>query len=110
MPFPAIAYRVMTASPGDVQPERKIVRDVIYEWNAIHSAKTGVILLPTGWETHSIPLMGDRPQALINEQVLVHSDLLVAIFWTRIGTPTGAAPSGTLEEIEEHLAAGKPTL
>lgn len=54
--------------------------------------------------------MGDRPQALINRQVLRNCDLLVAIFWTRLGSPTGASASGTVEEIEEHLAAGKPAM
>jgi hypothetical protein len=46
----------------------------------------------------------------INKQVLSNCDLLIAIFWTRLGSPTGAALSGTVEEIEEHLAAGKPAL
>jgi hypothetical protein len=41
---------------------------------------------------------------------LQHADLLIAVFWTRLGTPTGEAASGTIEEIEEHLAAGKPTM
>ena len=108
MPYSATAYNIMIASPGDVQVERNIVREVIHEWNAINSESRKVILLPTGWETHSTPIMGDRPQALINQQVLAYSDLLVAIFWTRIGTPTGVAPSGTVEEIEKHVKAGKP--
>jgi len=35
---------------------------------------------------------------------------LVGIFWTRIGTPTGKAISGTVEEIEEHVNSGKPAM
>lgn len=66
--------------------------------------------MPIGWETHSTPTMGDRPQAIINKQVLEGCDLLVGMFWTRIGTATGKAASGTIEEIEEHLAAGKPAM
>lgn len=54
--------------------------------------------------------MGERPQAVINRQVLADCDLLVAVFWTRLGSPTGEAPSGTVEEIEEHLKAGKPAM
>jgi hypothetical protein len=54
--------------------------------------------------------MGDRPQAIINKQILAGCDLLVAVFWTRLGSPTGAAASGTVEEIQEHLASGKPTM
>jgi hypothetical protein len=66
--------------------------------------------MPTTWETHSAPLMGDRPQAIINEQVLKNCDLLIGIFWTRIGTPTGESVSGTVEEIQEHISAGKPVM
>jgi len=54
--------------------------------------------------------MGDRPQAIINKQVLKDCDILIAIFWTRLGSPTGVAASGTVEEIEEHIAAGKPAM
>jgi hypothetical protein len=54
--------------------------------------------------------MGDRPQAIINKQVLEGCDLLVATFWTRLGTPTGSAASGTVEEIQEHTGAGKPAM
>jgi len=110
MPYDARVVKVMIASPGDVSTERQIVREVLNEWNCIHSEDRGLVLLPIGWETHSTPQMGDRPQAIINEQVLADCDLLVAIFWTRIGTPTGNAVSGTVEEIEEHLHAGKPAM
>jgi hypothetical protein len=97
----------MIASPGDVSTERQIVRVVIHEWNSIHSADRGIVLMPIGWETHASPEMGDRAQAIINRTVLTDCDLLVAVFWTRLGSPTGEAPSGTVEEIEKHLAAGK---
>lgn len=36
--------------------------------------------------------------------------MLVAMFWTRLGMDTGVAPSGTVQEIERHVAAGKPAL
>jgi hypothetical protein len=100
----------MIASPSDVAPERQIARDVIAEWTAVHSADKGAVILPVSWETHSAPEMGDRPQAIINERLLKNCDLLIAIFWTRIGTPTGEEVSGTVEEIEKHIAAGKETM
>ena len=110
MPYQATIFNVMVASPGDVAAERQIIRDVVSEWNAIHSRDRNMVLMSMGWETHSSPLIGDRPQAIINRQVLQHADLLIAVFWTRLGTPTGEAASGTVEEIEEHLAAGKPAM
>jgi hypothetical protein len=51
-----------------------------------------------------------RPQAIINKQLLYKCDLLVAIFWTRLGTATGEAASGTVEEITRHVAAGKTAM
>ena len=110
MPYPATVFQVMIASPGDVAEEREKARELIHQWNANHSREKGIVLLPADWTTHSSPEMGDRPQEIINKQVLEDSDLLVGIFWTRLGTPTGEAQSGTVEEIEKHVAAGKPAM
>lgn len=108
--YEATVVKVMIASPSDVGQERQLVRDVLFEWNAVHSEDKGLALMPVGWDTHAGPAMGERPQALINKQVLKSCDLLVAVFWTRIGSPTGVAASGTVEEIEEHVRAGKPAM
>ena len=90
--------------------EGKAVRSVIDEWNALNAEEQGVVLLPMSWQTHATPQMGIRPQGAINEQLLNRADVVVAIFWTRLGTPTGQAPSGTVEELREHMSRGKPTL
>ena len=110
MSYKADVIEVMIASPSDVGAERAIVRDVILEWNAVNSKDRGILLQPVGWESHSAPAMGDRPQEIINKQILKDCDLLIAVFWTKFGTPTGKANSGTAEEIDEHLASGKPAL
>ncbi|HDS0927414.1 TPA: DUF4062 domain-containing protein [Pseudomonas putida] len=110
MSYEATVFNVMIASPGDVASERAIIRDVIYEWNAVHSSSRKIVLLPIGWETHSSPEMGEPAQTIINKQILSKCDVLVGVFWTRIGTPTERHLSGTVEEIEEHIATGKPTM
>lgn len=110
MPYDATIFNLMIASPSDVASERTIISKVVAEWNAIHSERRGIVVLPVAWETHVAPEMGDRPQALINKRLLTHCDLLVGVFWTRIGTATGEYISGTVEEIEEHMGAGKPTM
>ena len=84
MSYDAKAFNVMIASPSDVPSERNIVREVVYEWNAVHSQSRKIVLLPIGWETHSSPEMGGRAQEILNDQVLSKCDLLVGIFWTRI--------------------------
>ncbi len=110
MSYDARVFNVMIASPSDVASERTIVREVIYDWNAVHSERENIVLLPVGWESHSSPEMGARPQEIINRQTLDKCDLLVGIFGTRIGTDTGEYPSGTIEEIELHINSGKPAM
>lgn len=110
MAYKATVYKVMIASPRDVVSERSIVRDVLTEWNIINADSRKTILLPVGWETHVSPAMGNRPQAIVNKQILEDCDLLVGVFWTRLGTPTDDYASGTVEEIEEHIKSGKPVM
>lgn len=108
--FEAHVYRVLIATPSDVSAERQAVREVVHQWNDVHALDRRIVLLPVGWDTHAHPIMGERPQAAINKQVAKDTDLLVAVFWTRLGSPTGEAPSGTVEEIQEHMKAGKPAM
>ncbi len=110
MSYDARVFNVMIASPSDVASERSIVREVLYDWNAVHSERENIVLLPVGWESHSSPEMGARPQEIINKQTVDKCDLLVGIFGTRLGTDTGKYPSGTIEEIEDHIKSGKPAM
>jgi hypothetical protein len=110
MPFEANVYKILVASPGDVEEERRAVPEVIAEWNYINADTKKVILLPIKWETHSAPLLGGRPQAIVNDQVLRGCDMLIGVFWTRIGSPTGVSESGTVEEIEWFIKNDKPVM
>lgn len=103
-------FRVLVASPSDCAHERKIIPEVIAAWNAVHSLSVAAIIEPVLWETHSRPGMGSRPQEVINRQLVANCDLVIGAFWTRLGTPTGVAESGTAEEIEHFREAGKPVL
>jgi hypothetical protein len=85
MSYTARVVKVMITSPSDVAKERQLIRDVIQEWNAVHAEDRKVVLMPVGWETHSAPDMGDRPQAIINKQLLESCDLLVGCRWTIVG-------------------------
>lgn len=110
MAFNASVYRILVASPSDVGEEREIIPEVINEWNAVSAFATKIILMPVKWETHTSPLLGGRPQAIINEQIVKDADLLIGVFWARIGTATGVAVSGTAEEIQQFADAGKPVM
>lgn len=110
MPFSAQVVRLLIASPGDTADARRVVKETVEEWNSLHAETSGVVVLPVMWERDVVPGMGDRPQAIVNRQIVDVADALVGIFWTRLGTPTGEAESGTVEEVEQLIEAGKPVL
>lgn len=110
MTFEATVVRVFLASPDDTADERAIARTVIARWNVNNAANEGIVLLPVGWETDAVPEWGNHPQSVLNQQLVDASDVLVGIFWTRLGTPTPAGRSGTVEEIERFAESGKPVL
>jgi hypothetical protein len=110
VPYNARVFQILIASPGDVLQEREAVAEIIHEWNDLNSRDRGLVLLPLRWETHSSPELGLPPQEVINRQVADYSDLVVGVFWTRLGTPTKDAVSGTAEEISRAVTAGKPVM
>ncbi|MDE1915058.1 MAG: hypothetical protein KGJ57_04765 [Sphingomonadales bacterium] len=110
MSFNATVLKILIASPGDVDEERQAIPEVIARWNNSHSETTKVVLLPVKWETHSAPLMGDRAQGVINDQMVTTCDMAIGVFWTRLGSPTGASESGTAEEIEWFIKNSKPVM
>ncbi|HEY4046831.1 MAG TPA: hypothetical protein VGM27_08195 [Acidobacteriaceae bacterium] len=110
MPQSVTLYRMLVASPGDCSEERKLIPRVLDDWNAANSTQLNVVLQPVLWEAHAHPELGDRPQAILNRQLVSRCDFVVGVFWTRLGTPTGVAESGTAEELEQFRSAGKPVL
>ena len=93
--------RIFIASPSDVAEERDAACRVTQEWNAAHSLARSMIIEPVRVETHVQAAQGGHPQDLINAQLLERCDFLVAIFWSRIGSPTKSDPSGTIQELRE---------
>jgi hypothetical protein len=110
MTFTATVYRILIASPGDVAEERRVAFELMQDWNSVNGFDQHVLLLPVMWERDSIPQVGKRPQAILNKQFVTSCDILIAMFWTRLGTPTGKAASGTVEEINKFRKARKPIL
>lgn len=112
MSWQARIYRILIASPGDLDEERKSIPELINRWNAVNSKKYGIHLQHVMWEIDSFPEVkkeGD-PQKVLNEQIIKNCDILLGIFWTRLGTPTGRAESGTVEEIDRFLKLKKPVM
>ena len=108
MSFPATVLRVLLASPSDVPDARDAVENALHSWNRLHATTRNAVLLPWRWETNSVPLLGGHPQSIINEQGVDGADIVVALFGSRLGSPTLEAVSGTVEEIERAVDSGKP--
>jgi hypothetical protein len=93
--------KALVASPGDVNEERKVILDVIEEINLIWSKEKNIRLVPLVWEKHSYPDIGEDPQDVINKQFQNDYDFFIGILWSRFGTPTKRADSGTEEEFNQ---------
>ncbi|MBI4794534.1 MAG: DUF4062 domain-containing protein [Deltaproteobacteria bacterium] len=101
MPRQEKVFSVFVASPGDVQDERERLEEIIKELNLAWSRELGIRLDLLRWETHAYPGISEDPQAVINEQIPDDYDLFIGIMWSRYGTPTGRAGSGTVEEFQK---------
>lgn len=100
---------MLISAPSDVtQDVLETVRRAVSHWNVQYGKAFGAVVVPVAWNEHATAAFGDRPQGLINEQLTDQADVGLAIFRDRLGTPTGEAVSGTWEEVERMVAAGKP--
>ena len=100
MSYPATVLEIMIASPSDTEEERQAAKNAIYEWNILHSKDKKIVLVPTGWDTHVAPTVGEHPQDIINHFVTKQCDMLISLFKYKLGTPTKKYDSGTVEEID----------
>lgn len=92
--------RIFLASPGDLEVERDAVGEAVRELNQALAPAHHARLELVRWETHSSPELGSDPQAVFNDQIGDEYDVFIGLLWTRIGTATPRADSGTLEEYE----------
>ena len=109
MPSTRKIIRAFLASPGDLQEERKAIRDVVDEFNASWANELGYQVELVGWE-ETVAGFG-RPQHLINQD-LDRCDLFLGMIWKRWGTPPdhgGDFSSGFEEEFERSMARREET-
>lgn len=100
MTMQVTVLRVFVASPGDVSEERAVLEEVVQNINLVLGDSVGIRFELIKWETHSYPGFGEDAQDVINKQVSDDYDIFIGIMWTRFGTATGRAQSGTQEEFE----------
>jgi hypothetical protein len=107
VPYSTTAYQLLLSAPRDL-PEEDIraAFDAVARWNVLYGRQQNATVVPTHWSHHSAAEHGTRPQESLNKQLVEDADVLIALFWHRLGSPTGEAESGTVEEIEEASAHG----
>ncbi|MBM6588947.1 hypothetical protein [Brevibacterium sp. RIT 803] len=108
MAYKSLVLRLLISAPSDVPEEDlSVVRKTISQWNLTFGRAIGLTVLPVSWSEHAATEFGDRPQEILNGQIVEESDLAIALFYDRLGTPTGEAASGTAEEIKVLVEAEK---
>jgi hypothetical protein len=100
-------YDLLISCPGDAIESVEIIKEVVEEFNQQFSDTLGIFVRCRYWKDSSYTESGGKPQDLLNKQIVYPSDLAVAVFKNRFGSPTDKYGSGTEEEIEEMLSAGK---
>lgn len=110
MTFDALGVLVMISGPGDTKEEVAAIREAIATWNADHAADQKIVFVPKHYSTDAVPVYVDEVdgQAIINEQITDVSDVVIAVFRHRLGTPTPRDEySGTVEEAKRRSPTGK---
>ena len=98
--------RVFISSPDDIKPVRKAALRVIRELAQGKASSHGLNLI--GYDQDSIPPTtvnlnrGEVAEdGIVENEIFKSCDLLIVLFWRRLGTPTGKAISGTAQEFDE---------
>lgn len=90
--------RCFIASPGDTAEERNVCERVFNDINTGIGTAYGFILQSLRWENDVHPGLGNGGQDVINSQIRDKYDLFIGIMYTKFGTQTEHAESGTEEE------------
>lgn len=107
MPSKVTVYDLLISCPADVGDAVKIIEEVVDTFNQKYNSTLNLGIRTRYWKKSSYPQSGGKPQELLNKQFVEDCDLAVAIFKTRFGTPTDQYESGSEEEIEIMLNAGR---
>ncbi len=96
----ANGFRIFLASPGGLDEYRRAARDQFEQIRLKIASPRGIEFDPIGWE--DIPPSFGRPQSVINPK-LDECNVLIGILGKQLGTPTGEAASGFVEEYERMV-------
>jgi len=103
----ATIIQICIVSPGDIPEWRNETERFIKEY----TPPKDVIIDVVRWEKDTPNTSNIKDiQGHININLIDESDILVGMFWSKFGTATKNAKSGTEEEIKRHLEKEKPVI
>lgn len=102
-------YDILISCPSDMQEDVRVVENAIDTFNKEYASFHGVQFNLRYWSKDVLFSHG-RPQDIINEQIVMSSDMIIALFGRKLGSDTGKYKSGTIEEIQLMIEMKKPTL
>lgn len=99
-------YDIVVSCPSDMNNERLTVQSAVQIFNEQNAQYHNLYFEVKYWSKDVLFTPGD-PQLVINKSIIRNADLIIALFGAKLGTPTERAASGTIEEMEEMIKAGK---
>lgn len=95
-------YKCFIGSPSDTSEERKCCKEVFNHINKTIGEKFNFRVESLMWEEDSRPSFGEDGQDVINRQLMLKEyHVFIGIMWSKFGSPTSRAESGTIEEFED---------
>jgi hypothetical protein len=95
--------RLFLAAPFDTAAEKRVIQAAIEDLNRTCGREEHFRIDLLDWKTDAYPGIGADGQDVINRQIGEY-DILLGLMSTRYGSPTGRAPSGTVEEFDRAWA------
>lgn len=106
MPAYFAHYSVLFSCPSDMACEKETIESAL-EYINCNIAKMNNIQFDVKYWRNDVLFSHGSPQEIINNNIVYSSDLIIAVFGTKLGSKTDHYESGTIEEIEKMIDMGK---
>lgn len=105
-----VRVNVAIGGPQDADEAKEAIERALHDWNDHNAIQQGFYVHWRRWPRDTAPQsgVGRYGQGETNRQIIEWADLVLMVFKSRLGTKTGAAESGTAEEIRLADELGKP--